>query len=528
MEKPGEGSKDELAAQRQARLEASEQRYRLLFERASDAIFVSDAEGRIVEVNTRACELAGYPASALRGMRVEELFADAARQRRSGAWPALDVGALARVEREVRRADGAVLVAEVHLRRIDAGTVEAIVRDVTERRQMEDVLHRYAERLVSLHRLDQVTLSVQSSNAVAEAAIANLRQFIPCEQISVLVFDEASGEAELLSASSAEVDMPPGFDLNGSGAIAEALRRREINVVRDLHGMADEPVAAALAAAGFGSMLNVPLVSQAEVIGVLSLVARPRDAFSVEHVDVARETAVLLSLAVQNTRLFEAVQAARARQEQLSRRLVQVQEEERRRLALELHDEIGQVLTALRLSFDTDDPAMPAPVRSKLERAKKIVEVLTTKVRNLSLDLRPTLLDDLGLLPALLWYIRRYTEQTGVEVHFRHAGLGSRRFSVEVETAAYRIVQEALTNVARHAGVREAEVQAWIQDERLHLQVEDHGRGFSPREEQSASSGLSGMRERAHLAGGELTVTAPPGEGVQIQASLPLAGRPPG
>lgn len=505
-------------------LRASEQRYRSLFEHASDAIFIGGRDGRLVEANRRACELTGYTPMQLRGMRMSDLFTEADQQRMARVWTDIRDGEVANADAELRRADGSGLLAEVHVRHIDSDTVQAIVRDVTDRRHMEEALHRYAERLVSLHRLDQEILSVQSPKEVAGVAIESIRQLVAADRIGVLVFDAASGRADLLAAyPDRENEKLLSVNLHRSTVISDALRRREINVVRDVHMLTGEPAVSDLRQAGIRSLLTVPLVSQKQVIGMLYLAAREADAFSVEHIDVARETAVVLSLAVQSAHLFEEVLAARQRMEHLSRQLVRIQEEERRHLALELHDEIGQVLTALHLSLDMEEPGLPEATRRRFDKSRRIVEVLTGKVRNLSLDLRPTLLDDLGLLPALLWYVQRYMEQTGVQVVFRHAGLGSRRFPVEVETAAYRIVQEALTNVARHAGVGAASVQAWVQDDQLHLEIEDNGKGFSLNDQQVASSGLSGMRERARLAGGDLSITTAPGTGARVEAVLPLS-----
>jgi signal transduction histidine kinase len=145
-------------------------------------------------------------------------------------------------------------------------------------------------------------------------------------------------------------------------------------------------------------------------------------------------------------------------------------------------------------------------------------------VRDLSLWLRPTMLDDLGLLPALVWQLRRYTEQTGIHVAFEHRGLERRFQPAEVETAAYRIVQEALTNVARHAGVGEAVVRIWLDRGRLCVQIEDRGVGFRPEAmpAEGGSSGLSGMKERAELLGGQLVVEAAPGHGARVTAELPV------
>jgi PAS domain S-box-containing protein len=207
----------------------------------------------------------------------------------------------------------------------------------------------------------------------------------------------------------------------------------------------------------------------------------------------------------------------------LSRRLLEVQEQERRHIARELHEEVGQVLTALTLNLDTGARVPAATLRERLAVAQGLVKDLTARVRDLSLELRPAMLDDLGLLPALLWQFKRYRAQTRIQVDFEHAGL-DRRFASELETAIYRIVQEALTNVARHAGVDGVSVRVQLEHDRLSLQVEDRGRGFDAALARSAgrSSGLSGMRERAVLLRGKLDVTTAPGHGTRVTAELPV------
>jgi PAS domain S-box-containing protein len=208
----------------------------------------------------------------------------------------------------------------------------------------------------------------------------------------------------------------------------------------------------------------------------------------------------------------------------LSRRLLEVQEQERRHLARELHDEIGQLLTGLKFTLEMIRRDPGADNRPMLAEAQTLVRDLTARVRDLSLHLRPTMLDDLGLLPALLWLIERFTAQTQVVVDFEKSGV-DRRFSPEVETAAYRIAQEALTNVARHAQVRRAALRVWLDEEQLHVQVEDEGVGFDTDAEQAGakSSGLSGMHERAILLGGRLRIEAAPGHGTCVLACLPVS-----
>jgi PAS domain S-box-containing protein len=208
----------------------------------------------------------------------------------------------------------------------------------------------------------------------------------------------------------------------------------------------------------------------------------------------------------------------------LSHRLVAAQEDERRRVARELHDEVGQLLTALKLSLDRVLPARSGTDGSEPGEAREVLQDLMARVRSMSLELRPTMLDDLGLLPTLLWHFKRYTAQTNVRVHFKHRGL-RRDLPQETITAAYRIVQEALTNVARHAQVTEVMVCVRAERDALIVEVEDQGVGFDLDGVSFASMGLSGMRERALALKGKLLVQSKSGEGACVIAELPLVRR---
>ena len=236
-----------------------------------------------------------------------------------------------------------------------------------------------------------------------------------------------------------------------------------------------------------------------------------------------KEGPLVIAVVRDITRRKQAEEAQREyadRLQVLSRRLMDVQESERRRLARELHDEIGQALTGLKLTLEMGARLPHDQVRPCLEQALTTVNELMAQARKLSLDLRPGMLDDLGLLPALLWHIEHYTAQTRVRVTFKHSGLEGRRFTSEIETAAYRIVQEALTNVARHAEVDEAEVQVWAANQTFTIQIQDQGAGFDRKAVLTASdtSGLAGMRERAMLLGGHLTIDSRPGGGTRLTA----------
>jgi PAS domain S-box-containing protein len=215
--------------------------------------------------------------------------------------------------------------------------------------------------------------------------------------------------------------------------------------------------------------------------------------------------------------------AADAAVQSLSKRVLEVQEAERRHLARELHDEIGQLLTGLRLLLRLNGDLTPEAYRNRFTQARDLVDDLLGRVRGLSFDLRPADLDQLGLLPALLALFERYAAQTGVLVNFKHQGV-EKRFSAQIETGAYRIVQEALTNTARHAGVGGVNVRVWADTEKLNLQIADRGCGFDADTvmRSPSTTGLLGMRERANALGGNMTVESAPGSGTTVTAELPL------
>lgn len=207
----------------------------------------------------------------------------------------------------------------------------------------------------------------------------------------------------------------------------------------------------------------------------------------------------------------------------LSYRLVEVQEEERRYVAKELHDEVAQVLTGLKFSLESLGNLPDLKIKDELGKMQELLSSLLEKVRDISLDLRPSMLDDLGLLPTMLWHVDRFTSHTNVRVAFKHNCL-DRRFRPEIETTVYRVVQEALTNIARHASVSEAEVRILIEGDTLLILVEDKGVGFGPEAVITVknSVGLSGMGERLRLLGGELRIESSSGSGTRLRAEIPI------
>jgi two-component system sensor histidine kinase UhpB len=224
--------------------------------------------------------------------------------------------------------------------------------------------------------------------------------------------------------------------------------------------------------------------------------------------------------------------SASARLQQLSRRLLEVQEAERRHLARELHDEIGQVLTVAKIHLQSVTPSSePTNVLPQIQKPLQLLDQLLAQVRSLSLDLRPPLLDDLGLVAALNWLLQHPTARAATPRVHLSAPTTFSRYDPTIETACFRIAQEALTNALRHAQAECVDLTVSVQGNALHLTVSDDGIGFDAaaarvRAEGGGSIGLLGMNERASLAGGALTLLSAPGRGTRIEAIFPLSNPP--
>jgi signal transduction histidine kinase len=392
-------------------------------------------------------------------------------------------------------------------------------RDITAERQVEG-------RLAAVYTLGRELVLSRDERQVAQATVEAARLLFRCQLCGLWLVDEEAGVLVRQANKTAEsvADVPTLSLDSEQGITAFVVQSGEPVYAADVH---EEP---RYIDAGIGSRseLCVPLKVGERVIGVLNAESEKVDAFSKDDVRLLSTLADQAALAIENARLYEQMRTARDRLQALSSRLMEVQEAERRHIARELHDEIGQMLTGLKLLVGMSMRLPAGDVEANLEEALTLTNELIARVRDLSLSLRPAPLDDLGLLPALRWHFERYITQTNVHVVFEHDGLEGRRFASELETAFYRIVQEALTNVARHADVSEVTVRAWADKKTLGVQVEDRGGGFDVDSElaQVTSGGLPGMHERVALLNGRLTIESSPGDGTCVTAEFPLAVKP--
>lgn len=235
-----------------------------------------------------------------------------------------------------------------------------------------------------------------------------------------------------------------------------------------------------------------------------------------------------LSSRAEKERLFAAVRQQQAHLRALTNKLTEVQERERRQLARELHDELGQSLTAIRMDLAVIEKALLAiatpQLLERLQDAAQLTDQTLEQVRELSLDLRPPMLDDLGLAPTLRWYVKRYQSRTKIITSLTILG-HERRLPMLIETALYRVLQEALTNVVRHADAGSVHLTLHYARTQIRATCEDDGRGFDVDaffEQEVGSMGLWSMRERVTLLNGTMQIDSTTGQGTQLAFAIPL------
>ncbi|MEM7134843.1 MAG: response regulator [Chloroflexota bacterium] len=266
----------------------------------------------------------------------------------------------------------------------------------------------------------------------------------------------------------------------------------------------------------------------------------------------AQNQQLIHSNQVEKERLLEAVDQQRTQLRLLAGRLTDVQERERERLSRELHDEMGQALTAIRInlaSIEKELASAASPrIRECLTEASQLTDDTLEQIRELSLDLRPPILDDLGLIPTLRWYVGRFAKRMNIQVDFQVSGFEQQpRLPRHLETALYRVLQEALTNIARHAAASQVQLHLSIGSAtsqmpktnslEVYANITDNGCGFEPEMALSTTkskiesnvetmngAGLLGMRERVTLLGGTWQLYSEPNAGTQIQIRLPFGG----
>jgi PAS domain S-box-containing protein len=477
----------------------AEERLRLLssaIEQSSDGIAVTDLEGNLLFVNNAFATMHGYAAEELVGRHLS-LFhtteqmpsVEAANQQ------VQNTGEFSGEIWHVRRG-GMVFPTLMHNSLLLDETGNAIgmigsLIDITEHKRAEKALRESEERYRELFET--------SLDGIAVTDIEGC--YLDCNQayLDLLGYD---GVDELRSRSYKEVTPPEYHEL-------EDRIIKEQTLVR---GYCDEYEKEYIRKTGE----RIPVTLRAWL-----------------RRDPANQPGgrwVIIRDITERKQVDEVLRESEERLRYLSSQLISAQEEERKRISLELHDEMGQALTAIGLNLESIGKELPpehaAIIKNKLAETISLVEHASDHVRDLSLDLRPSMLDDLGLVPTLRWYVNSYEKRTETPVIFEALNLGE-RLTPEVKIVLYRVVQESLNNIRKHAQAKKVKIRLEQKKKKIGVLIEDDGIGFYPDRVVSKTTpvkgiGLLGMQERVRLLGGSLKIRSREGQGASIFVELPL------
>ncbi len=383
-------------------------------------------------------------------------------------------------------------------------------RNVTRQLDRERRLGEVAEGITSEIELGKVLSKVvQISEKLADADAG-----------VIALLDEATGSISYPYLHNLPTELMQVTVAKGEGLAGQVIATGAPAVINDYPAFPGR--VEAFVEGGIKSVLAVPIATSGRVFGVLGIATlTDRRDFSERDVSVLSSVARQAAVAIENARLYEAMRS-------YTRQILTAQEEERKRIARELHDDTAQGLVALSRQLDgllsaTEED--PARVQQRLRDLRQLTAQISQDVRRFSQDLRPSTIDDLGLLPTLEALTTRMSQENPVDARLEVKG-ERRRLSPEVELVLFRIAQEALTNVRKHSGATRVSTTVEFGDSFVRVTVTDNGRGFTVPERpgdlvETGKLGLTGMFERALLAGGTVSVHSQPGQGTTVVAEIP-------
>jgi PAS domain S-box-containing protein len=462
------GANESLKEEIEERKRAEEELKRIkeylenVIDNSVDAIGIVDRHGRFILWNRRAAEIYGYQFDELAGKSAFELYADAAE--------------LDRMLAALRR-DGVVREYEIAMKKKDGSIV------------LMDELSRYS-------------LDLERQVQERTRAITNILRYTP----AVVYLKDRQGRYKLVNPRYEELFGVTNDDVQGKSDhdifprdVADQFFAHDLKVLKEGQALQVEE--------------HIPL---ADGLHTYLSVKFP-------IYNASGDTEGLCGIATEITELKKAQQQLRL----LSGSIMAGQEKERKAIARELHDELGQILTALRMDAVWLSDNLKEKNTQAAERARSMCQLIDKtldEVRGLATRLRPGMLDDFGLIDALEWFTKDFAKRTGIACTFTHPEMSD--VDSLVSTAAYRIAQEALTNVARHSYATRVSINLQVENGHMTLAVTDNGRGFNPKDlRESECLGLAGMRERAGLLGGSLEMQSKPGGGTRVDVRLPLMGQ---
>ena len=506
-------------------LARSNQRLTETLESISDAFYALDENWRFTYVNSRALEMAGRPASEMLGEEIWSVFPNI-------------VGTELEATFRRARSEGKPIELERFYPEMDRWYVlqtypsesglSVFSKDISERKRVERELTIHLSQQAVVAELGELAVSGIAFRELAEMATARLSDTLGVEYTKVLELLPEGEELLLLAGVGwregyvgharvpADVQSQAGYTLATSRPV----------VVTDFQTETRFGCPDLLTEHGVSSGMSVVIKADDGSYGVLGAHTSQRREFTQDDINFLESIANILAETNRSQTLLVKLQMTNEQLNLLSQRLVNAQETERKRIVHELHDQIGQSLTAVKITLESLKRSFPKHQADQaVNDSIDMIGRALAKVRTLSFSLRPAMLDDLGLVPTLRWYLDQQANLGGFEVKLT-AAPPDLTLVPFLEANCFRVVQEAVTNIHRHAKANLVEVGLRVADGHAELRIKDDGVGFNSaealdRSHAAISLGLAGMRERALLIGGELRINSEPGKGTEIILSFP-------
>jgi PAS domain S-box-containing protein len=505
------------------RLRQSEKLYRTVMEQAAENIFLVDVKTkRILEANAGFYASLGYTPQQLKSMTLYDVVAHDRESVDRNVQRTMREGHRSIGERQYRRKGGSLIDVEVGAGLISYSGREVlcvVAHDVTERKRAEAALRRSLDALLALYETGQLLSSSLKREEIGSSLLRIIGGVSGTTAAVINLSDDRKrlhawrtiGPETLLASVRDEPE-------------ARAARRAAFEAEEERLLEMESPNLQEERLAG----LFLPLRLHDRVIGVLEVYGLKHPTESMAMETFFPSLANQAASALENAQLYEELAEHRRRLQDLVGKLVTAQEEERRRVAYEVHDGLAQVAAAAYQhlqNFAADNPPSSTHGEEVLDQALEMLQHTVGEARNVVADLRPTVLDDFGLAAALSLQVERLSDE-GLRASYDET-LGGKRLPEVVETALFRVAQEALTNVRKHARADRVHVALERRGKAVRLQVRDWGRGFAvggvtDGADSNEKIGLSSMRERVALLGGRLEIHSEPGAGTLVVAEVPL------
>jgi len=519
----------------QEEISKREKKFRRIFEGSHDMIYTSNLQGSMLDVNQAGVDMLGYRSKAdLLNMGSAKKMYRRTEDRLKFVELINREGFVKDYEVEFKQRDGSpihVLISSRRYENTQTGDIEyeGIIKDITRRKQTEEEIRERNRELSILNSLAVALNDVTEIEQLLKFTLENVLNVLRLKRGAIFLIDAKATKAVLQAKSG----LPNPSETRNDQVIFkdQLLQQHLLEADTYLAPMPTFPSFQVRYRARNGK--RVPwlccylITFKGQGVGFFGLDIPKSRVLSRHEIHLIGSLGNFLGGAIENTKLMATIRQHRKELSQLTEKLFQSQEEERRRIARELHDEAGQSLTAIKLSLDRLEENRSADenaLKDEIGEIRKMIKRTSSEIRRLSYHLHPTLLVDLGLEPALDLYFKEIENHSDLDIEFNMVGF-DRRLEPDMETAIYRFSQEALTNVLKHSGAEIFVLSIIKSYPRIIFQAEDDGIGFDTNIVglDRRSLGIIGMRERASLLGGTFQLRSLPGQGTRIRIEIPYS-----